>query len=100
MGTLVTDAAGNLYGSTQSGGTKGAGVVFKLVRAGGGWVETVLHNFGNRKDGINPYTGMFFDQGHNLYGTTDSGGNYRAGMCQKSRGCGTIFKITPLARPE
>jgi hypothetical protein len=59
------------------------------------WKEQVVHDFGNGKDGINPYSGMILDQTHNLYGTTASGGNYGAGMCLTSHGCGTIFEITP-----
>jgi uncharacterized repeat protein (TIGR03803 family) len=51
-------------------------------------------------DGANPYSGMILDEARNLYGTTASGGNYRAGACNKSQGCGTIFKITPPARAK
>src|ERR1700735_4565078 len=41
---LVSDAAGNLYGTTLLGGSHG--VVFRLSRnAHGQWRETVLHNF-------------------------------------------------------
>jgi uncharacterized repeat protein (TIGR03803 family) len=45
---LIFDAAGNLYGTTQDGGTyclpsDGCGTVFELSpTAGGGWTETVL----------------------------------------------------------
>ena len=41
-GDLVMDAAGNLYGTTYSGGTFGLGTVFKVDSSG---QETVLHNF-------------------------------------------------------
>jgi len=50
--TLVFDASGNLYGTTQQGGhvipcpSSGCGVVFKLSNNGdGSWSETVLHAF-------------------------------------------------------
>src|SRR5882672_8256672 len=61
-GGLISDAAGNLYGTTVYGGTgvcgsavpAGCGVVFELSpKAGGGWTKKVLHNFTNNgKDGF------------------------------------------------
>jgi len=51
MGTLVSDAAGNLYGTTFNGGSSscngyGCGVVFKLApNPDGTWTEHVLHTF-------------------------------------------------------
>ena len=43
---LIFDAAGNLYGTTSTGGALPYGTVFELTpTAGGGWTETVLHNF-------------------------------------------------------
>jgi len=87
---LIFDAAGNLYGTTASGGDYGVGTVFELMpKAGGGWTETVLHNFKNNgRDGEGPYAGLIFDAAGNLYGTTASGGNY---------GVGTVFELTPKA---
>jgi uncharacterized repeat protein (TIGR03803 family) len=88
---LIFDAAGSLYGTTALGGTEcaaddGCGTVFKLApKAGGGWDETVLHNFNlNGKDGINPFAGVIFDDAGNLYGTTQAGGAY---------GYGTVFEL-------
>jgi uncharacterized repeat protein (TIGR03803 family) len=37
VGGLVFDQAGDLYGTTQSGGTGGGGTVFELSPSGGGW---------------------------------------------------------------
>jgi len=43
---LTFDASGDIYGTTNLGGTYNAGTVFELQRAtGGGWSEKVLHNF-------------------------------------------------------
>jgi uncharacterized repeat protein (TIGR03803 family) len=39
---LIQDGAGNLYGTTTSGGSDSYGVVFKLGATGN---ETVLHSF-------------------------------------------------------
>lgn len=87
--TLIEDAAGNLYGTTSSGGSgcggSGCGVVFKLNTAN---KETVLHTF-TGPDGATPYGHLLLDGSGNLYGTTSGGGSGSA--CQG--GCGTVFKI-------
>src|SRR5215831_1357024 len=87
---LVFDKAGNLFGTTFSGGAYGAGTVFQLTpEADGTWSETVLHSFGRASDGANPDAGLVFDAAGNLYGTTLLGGN---STCY---GCGTVFQLTP-----
>lgn len=64
---VILDPAGNLYGTTTSGGKFGGGTVFKLTRrANGNWTETVLHSFSGR-DGITPYLGLVFDTTGNLH---------------------------------
>jgi uncharacterized repeat protein (TIGR03803 family) len=85
-GSLIFDAAGNLYGVTTFGGPAGSGTVFELApTGGGGWTERVLHNFSSLATGIFPYGGLVFDAAGNLYGTTSTGG--------ASDG-GTVFKLT------
>jgi uncharacterized repeat protein (TIGR03803 family) len=45
--SLIFDQSGNLYGTTSVGGLYTRGTVFELMpKAGGGWTEKVLHNFG------------------------------------------------------
>jgi uncharacterized repeat protein (TIGR03803 family) len=83
---VVADKAGNLYGTTISGGTNG-GVVFKVAPDG---TETVLHAFAGGKDGLIPYSRLLL-YGGNLYGTTFWGGSRRT--CTDPQGCGTVFKI-------
>jgi uncharacterized repeat protein (TIGR03803 family) len=58
FGGLVTDAAGNLYGTTESGGAYHSGTLFKLDTAGR---ETVLRYFAG-KDGAGPYGGLLMDK--------------------------------------
>jgi uncharacterized repeat protein (TIGR03803 family) len=89
-GDLIFDAAGNVYGTSVYGGAYGGGAVFELTpRASGLWTEKVLHSFGNGTDGANPRSGVIFDAaGHNLYGTTISGG---------TSGMGTVFELMPTA---
>jgi uncharacterized repeat protein (TIGR03803 family) len=97
---LISDNAGNLYGTTYSGGTSGkgcggsgCGTVFQLKPVGKGWNESVLFSFkDNLKDGFKPWGGVVFDEAGNLYGTT-SGGGPMFGGC--SGGCGTVFQLSP-----
>jgi len=95
-GSLVFDAAGNLYGTTNFGGSAncnmGCGTIFKLTPGSAGWTETVLYTFTGGSDGREPYARLLFDAGGNLYGTTLLGGNIGS-VC--SSGCGTVFKLTP-----
>jgi uncharacterized repeat protein (TIGR03803 family) len=86
-GGLILDKAGNLYGTTATGGTHGNGTVFELTPSNGKWTEKVLHNFNdNGKDGATPYSGLIMDKAGNLYGTTAGGGTHMGG---------TIFELTP-----
>ena len=83
----VIDAAGNLYGTTQSGGAHGDGTVFELSPSAGGWTQNLLHSFTGGEDGGDPYGGLSFDSSGNLYGATP--GLYSAGPG------GSVFKLTP-----
>ena len=84
QGTLVQDAANNLYGTTWAGGTFDLGTVFVANRAG---EEKVLYSFtGPDGDGANPNGGLVRDAAGNLYGTTGAGGAVRLG---------TVFVVSP-----
>jgi uncharacterized repeat protein (TIGR03803 family) len=93
---LIADSAGNLYGTTSSGGgagpySFGSGTLFKLAPDGTGF--TVLHSFaGGTSDGANPQAGLIADSAGNLYGTTASGGGTG---CLGGAGCGTVFRVAP-----
>jgi uncharacterized repeat protein (TIGR03803 family) len=68
--TLVWDAVGNLYGTTEGGGTHHSGTAFELAQAS--WAETILYNFcadSGCSDGGSPSANMIMDQTGNLYGT-------------------------------
>jgi len=90
---LVLDKAGNLYGTTVSGGTGGCaggcGGVFKLAppaQQGGAWTETVLFNFsGSFETGGGTSGGLTMDEHGALYGTTYSGSGGPSG---------TVFRLT------
>jgi hypothetical protein len=91
LSTLVMDAAGNLYGTTQLGGQFGFGTAFKLTRSQGSWLYTSLHDFTSGSDGGNPYGQLILDDAGNVFGTTEAGGN----ACRQGPGCGVVFEITP-----
>ncbi len=87
----LVDVDGTLYGTTLYGGAhtcnppkhEECGTVFSITTAG---VESVLHSFGNAKDGGFPSAAMN-DVGGTLYGTTPQGGKHDAG---------TVFSITTV----
>ena len=84
-GSVIFDGAGNLFGTTWSGGASGYGVLYKLVpNTDGSWSRKVLHHFTGGKDGANPSTSLIFDAGGNLYGTTCYGGAYGGGVVFKA----------------
>jgi uncharacterized repeat protein (TIGR03803 family) len=88
---LVRDSSGNLYGTTEQGGTSkncgegtGCGTAYRLhPLAGGGWQETILHDFGAPNDGSYPFGNLAMDVAGNLYGTTTG---YNSGA---------VFELSP-----
>ncbi len=92
VGQLLKDPAGNIYGTTSSGGNGrgacsnygGCGTAFKLDQTGRAvWV----HSFKSPK-GWEPLAGLLRDKEGNLYGTAGLGGNT---ACLD--GCGIVFKL-------
>jgi len=84
---VIRDTAGNLYGTTVTGGKYGGGTVFKLAPDG---TETVLHSFDPESDGEYP-NALIRDMSGNIYGTT-----YDCGIrCDLSACCGTVFELAP-----
>ena len=93
---LILDSAGNLYGTAPSGGTHGAGIVFKLAPTGSGeWTSSVLYTFAGGEDGGTPQAGLVLDAAGNLYGTTACGGDLRGNSPACTRGSGTVFELAP-----
>jgi len=98
--SLVMDAAGNLYGTTEYGGNQfqsgcgfggaeGCGTAFELSPQSGDWVEQVIYNFCSDFDGtycidgMSPVAPLTFDASGNLYGTSEAGEG------------GDVFRLTP-----
>lgn len=82
-GGLVTDAAGNRYGTTADGGTSQQGNLFK-IDAGTGAVTSLFSFSGT--DGTSPSGNLVADSAGNIYGVTILGG---------ANDLGTVFKFDP-----
>ena len=82
---LVRDVEGNLYGTTELGGSFNDGTVFKFDTSG---KESVLFSFTGMASGAYPFGGVVLDSKGNLYGTTAYGAN----------GFGVVFKLDALGR--
>ncbi len=98
LGRVVFDKSGNLYGTTEYGGTGQYGIVFELSPAeGGAWTENILYNFTDETDGGLPVAGVALDAAGNVYGTTSAGGDINCDNDQgyQPYGCGTVFELTP-----
>lgn len=78
---LVLDNAGNLYGTTYSGGKAGDGVVYAITSSG---EESVLQAFSG-KLGSGPRAGVIMDASGDLFGTAAFGGRGEQGV---------VFEIT------
>jgi uncharacterized repeat protein (TIGR03803 family) len=92
---LLQDSAGNIYGSSEGGGTFGYGAVFELSpQSGGGWTDTVLYSFTDGLDGSRPEGGVALGPNGGLYGITFEGGP-SSDECDFN--CGVLFQILPPA---
>lgn len=82
---VIFDAAGNIYGTTETGGVD-AGTVFELSpESGGQWTESILYTFPNVQIGY-PVAPLWMDAAGNLYGTGQSDG-----------GDGSVYELTPAS---
>jgi uncharacterized repeat protein (TIGR03803 family) len=93
---LVFDAAGNLYGTTATGGPTdsnchfdqyfGCGTVFELSpNTDGTWTESIIHAFGPNQRF--PEASLILDAPGNLYGTSSVEGIND----------GAVFRLSPVA---
>ena len=69
---LIADAAGDLFGTTKSGGANGDGTVFEIAKTSAGYASTptVLASF-NGADGTFQSAGLIADAAGDLFGTTE-----------------------------
>jgi uncharacterized repeat protein (TIGR03803 family) len=83
---LVQGPDGNLYGTTQMGGSENDGTIFRATTSG---QLTTLFNFTGSGAGSQPYFGLVVDSAGNFYGVTGNGGTKRQG---------SVFQVTSAGK--
>jgi uncharacterized repeat protein (TIGR03803 family) len=88
-GSLIVDANGDLFGTTDGGGENGDGTVFEIAKTASGYASTptTLVSF-TGSDGVDPPGSLIADANGDLFGTTHGGG---------ANGYGTVFEIAKTA---
>jgi uncharacterized repeat protein (TIGR03803 family) len=81
---LTFDRAGNLFGTTSSGGAGEEGTLFELMPFNGNWTFQTVYNFPSIR-GCGPSSVLTIGADGSLYGSSYCGGVYNAG---------TVFKLT------
>ena len=87
-GGLVMDRAGNLYGTTSTGGRYKNGTIYKIDTSG---KMTILHQF-KRNEACLSFAPLLVDDNGNLYGTA-----YSCGI-PVAEGIGTVFELKATGR--
>jgi hypothetical protein len=85
--TLIVDANGDLFGTTDPSSQNSGGVVYEIVRTANGYesTPTIVHNFSGGANGVGLGANLVADASGDLLGTTQTGG---------VNGTGTAFEIT------
>ena len=85
QGGLALDKAGNLYGTTSTGGPNGDGSVFELSGARHGKLTTLVSFASSDPHGAEPLGSLLIDKAGRIFGTNSAGGG---------AGSGTVFEIS------
>ncbi len=83
---LIEGLDGNLYGTTEFGGTDNFGAIFRISTGG---TEAITYSFSHNVDGSSNRqgpNGVLESAKGNFFGTTTAGGKYGAGM---------VFEVSP-----
>ena len=83
-GSLISDANGNLFGTTLGGGATGDGTVFELVNTGSGYTFQSLASLNYATTGSGVVAGLTMDAQGDLFGVAQYGG---------SASYGTVFEL-------
>jgi uncharacterized repeat protein (TIGR03803 family) len=94
---LTTDANGDLFGTTQSGGVNGYGTVFELAKTGGVYASTptTIGTF-NGVNGQLPSAQLIADAKGDLFGTTYLGGSSNDGTVFELVNTKGVYASTPI----
>jgi hypothetical protein len=86
LGSLLKQN-GTTFGTTSSGGTSNCGTAYRFTPASkGAFTEDVLFNFTCGPDGGRPQIGVIADGNGDLFGTTETNGEFNNGV---------VFELTP-----
>jgi uncharacterized repeat protein (TIGR03803 family) len=85
--SVIRDSVGNLYGTTNEGGSSRGGVVYRVAPSGD---ETVLYTF-EGDTGYAPIGGVVFGPDGSLYGAASGGGTTGDG---EGAGNGVVFQLS------
>ena len=89
-GGPTLDPSGNLFGTTNLGGSNADGTVYELSPNGSSWTFNTIYNFAGGSDGAGPGFGsLVIRHDCSLFGTTEGGGT----------ALGIAFKIRPHGNP-
>ncbi len=82
---LIQATDGNLYGTTNRGGSHNVGIVYRITTSG---MMKTLHDLDYQPDGALPYTGLIQASNGSFYGTTPVGGGSE----------GTVFELSSFGQ--
>jgi uncharacterized repeat protein (TIGR03803 family) len=89
-GGPTLDSSGNVFGTTNLGGSNADGTVYELSPNGSSWTFNTIYSFAGGADGAAPGFGsLLIRHDCSLFGTTEAGGG----------ALGTAFKIRPRGNP-
>jgi len=94
-GSLVQDAAGDLYVTAMVGGARGRGSVARVSPHG---QVTVLHSFERPRQGLNPQHGLILASDGFFYGSTMAGGAVNQGTIFRMASDGTLTTLHEFER--
>ncbi len=85
LSSLTFDGAGNLYGTTSTGGPRGDGTIFELSGPNHQTLTTLTAFGTGDNNGAAPVASVLIDTTRSIFGTTSAGG---------AGGDGTVFRIS------
>jgi uncharacterized repeat protein (TIGR03803 family) len=98
--SVLVDAHGDIFGTTDAGGSANDGTVYELVNSSGVYTEQILHSFAGGSDGEHPLAGILMDAYGNLYGTFEALGNsVNGGAWMLAAPASTSLQLTSSTNP-
>jgi uncharacterized repeat protein (TIGR03803 family) len=93
---LVADAAGDLFGTTNSGPSGSAGTVFEIPKSASGYGALITLVTFDITDGATPNGDLIIDAAGNLFGTTETGGASLSGTAFEIPKVSGSYASTPV----